>query len=221
MLHRTGSPTPGPEPIMRRAFAGGRAARHRRRRARLLGALLRASPTAPSRWPTRCSRAWSSAALLGLPLLLGGAVGHRSSPRWRSPLAARTPAIGRDTAVAVVVTTLFGLGALLALVAGSAGRARRSCCSATCSASRDGDLALAAALVAVVVVGALALLHGRLLVVGFDRTSARARSACAPGAGRRRAARAARRGACSSPCRAWATCSSSPCSSPRPRPRAC
>ena len=83
----------------------------------------------------------------------------------------------------------------------------------------DGDLLFAALLVAVVV-GALALLHGRLLVVGFDRTSARGLGV-APALVDAALLVLLAAGACSSPCRAWATCSSSPCSSPRPRPRAC
>jgi len=54
------------------------------------------------------------AALLGLPLLLGGAVGIVVAA-VAVAVVARTPAVGRDTAVAVVVTGLFGLGVLLAL----------------------------------------------------------------------------------------------------------
>ena len=49
----------------------------------------------------------------GIPLLLGGALG-----RGRGGCGHRRPGragIGRDTAVAVVITSLFGLGALLAL----------------------------------------------------------------------------------------------------------
>src|SRR5204863_1036444 len=56
------------------------------------------------------------AALIGAPLLLGGAVGLAVAAIG-IPVAARTPAIGRDTGVAVVVTTLVGLGVLLALSA--------------------------------------------------------------------------------------------------------
>ena len=43
-----------------------------------------------------------------------GSRGSRSQ-RWRSRSSAESPGIGRDTAVAVVVTGFFGLGALLAL----------------------------------------------------------------------------------------------------------
>src|SRR6476620_3125230 len=49
------------------------------------------------------------AALAGVPLLLGGAAG----------IAIAAVGVGRDTPVAVVVTALFGLGALLALSADS------------------------------------------------------------------------------------------------------
>src|SRR5437870_5884334 len=55
-----------------------------------------------------------AAALLGLPLLLGAAGGVLGAAAAVA-LATRLPGIGRDIAVAVVVTTLFGLGVLLAL----------------------------------------------------------------------------------------------------------
>jgi ABC-type Mn2+/Zn2+ transport system permease subunit len=109
------------------------------------------------------------AALLGLPLLLGGAVGIVVAA-LAIAVAARTPSIGRDTAVAVVVTALLGLGVLVALSpdvpAGLGGLLFGDVLGVS-----DGDLVLAGALVAVVV-GALWVLHGRLLVVGFDRTNA-------------------------------------------------
>src|SRR5207248_6444317 len=54
------------------------------------------------------------AALLGVPLLLGGAVGVLGAATAVA-LAGRAPEIGRDTAVGIVITTLFGLGVLLAL----------------------------------------------------------------------------------------------------------
>src|SRR6185503_19702198 len=100
------------------------------------------------------------AALAGLPLVVGGAAGLVVAA-IAVALAGRTPAIGSDTAVAVVVTGLLGLGALLALLFGDV------------LGVTDGDLALAGGL-AVAVLGALAVLHPSLLVVGFDRTSAKA-----------------------------------------------
>jgi ABC-type Mn2+/Zn2+ transport system permease subunit len=109
------------------------------------------------------------ASLAGLPLLLGGAVGLLVAA-GAIALAARTPAIGGDTAVAVVVTTLFGLGVLLALAPATPAGLHGLLFGDPLGVS-DGDLAMALGLVAVVTT-ALALLHGRLLIVGFDRTSA-------------------------------------------------
>src|SRR3954453_16242725 len=54
------------------------------------------------------------AALLGVPLILGGVAGVAGAAAAVA-LVGRTPEIGRDTAVAVVVTTLFGAGVVLAL----------------------------------------------------------------------------------------------------------
>src|SRR3954464_770132 len=54
------------------------------------------------------------AALLGAPLLVGGSAGLIAAA-LAIAAAARTPLIGRDSAIAVVVTGLFGLGVLLAL----------------------------------------------------------------------------------------------------------
>jgi ABC-type Mn2+/Zn2+ transport system permease subunit len=111
------------------------------------------------------------AALAGIPLILGGAAGLVVAA-LAIAAAGRTPAVGRDTAVAVVVTGLLGLGALLALSpdtpAGLGALLFGDVLGVT-----DTDLALAAAL-AVAVLAALAVLHGRLLLVGFDRLNARA-----------------------------------------------
>ena len=60
------------------------------------------------------------AALLGLPLVAGGAVGVAGAAAAVA-IFGRTPAIGRDTSVAVVITSLFGLGVLLALSPASFG----------------------------------------------------------------------------------------------------
>jgi ABC-type Mn2+/Zn2+ transport system permease subunit len=111
------------------------------------------------------------AALAGLPLLLGGAAGLLLAAAAVA-LAGAVPTIGRDTAVAVVVTALFGLGALLALSPQTPAGLQGLLFGDPLGVSNT-DLALACALV-VVVVGALAALHGRLLVVGFDRVNARA-----------------------------------------------
>lgn len=117
------------------------------------------------------------AALTGLPLLAGAAAGLGVASLGVAG-AGRIPAIGRDTATAIVVTGLFGLGALLALSPDSPPGVQGLLFGDVLGVSRS-DLLLAGAL-AVVVVAALALLHRRLLVVGFDREWA-ARSGVSPG----------------------------------------
>jgi ABC-type Mn2+/Zn2+ transport system permease subunit len=109
------------------------------------------------------------AALVGVPLLLGGAVGVVVAA-LAIALVARTPEIGRDTSVAVVVTTLFGLGVVLALSPRSPPGIESLLFGDILGVS-DTDLLLAGGLVVVVMVG-LRLLHGQLLTVGFDRSSA-------------------------------------------------
>jgi len=111
-----------------------------------------------------------AAALLGLPLLVGGAAGVLIAA-IAVALAGRITGIGRDTAVAVVVTALFGLGVLLAL-SPAAPPGLQSLLFGDVLGVSDTDLALAAGL-AVVALTALWLLHGRLLVVAFDRLNAR------------------------------------------------
>jgi ABC-type Mn2+/Zn2+ transport system permease subunit len=110
-----------------------------------------------------------AAALLGLPLILGGAAGLAVAA-LAIAVAARTPAIGRDTAIAVVVTALLGLGALLALAPDTPAGLGELLFGDVLGVS-DADLLLAGGL-AVAVLGALTVLHGRLLVVGFDRLTA-------------------------------------------------
>jgi ABC-type Mn2+/Zn2+ transport system permease subunit len=87
-----------------------------------------------------------------------------------APLAGRVPAVGRDAATAVTVTTLFGLGALLALAPGTP-IGLQSLLFGDVLAVSDGDL-LAAAALALVVLGVLAAGHHALLAVGFDRAAA-------------------------------------------------
>lgn len=111
------------------------------------------------------------AALLGIPILVGGAAGIVVAA-LAVGLAGRIPSIGRDNAVAVVVTTLFGAGALLAL-SQDAPPGLGGLLFGDVLGVSDGDLLLAGGL-AVVVVVALRVLHVRLLVVGFDRSTARA-----------------------------------------------
>src|SRR3954451_16801741 len=111
------------------------------------------------------------AALLGLPLLLRAGAGIVGAALVVG-LAARTRGIDADTAVAVVVTGLFGLGVLLALSATSPPGLQGLLFGDVLGVT-DGDLLLAGGLVFVLVL-ALRALHGPLLAVGFDRASARA-----------------------------------------------
>ncbi len=111
------------------------------------------------------------AAIAGLPLLLGAAPAIVLAA-LAIAVAARLPGVGRDVGVAVVVTTMFGLGVLLALSPDSPPGVE-SLLFGDILGPTDADLAAALALVAVVAV-ALPLLHGRLLATGFDRGSARA-----------------------------------------------
>ena len=110
-----------------------------------------------------------AAALLGAPLL-AGAAGGIGVAAVAVALAGRAPEVGRDTAVAVVVTTLFGAGALLALSPASPPGLEALLFGDVLGVSA-GDLLLAGGLVLGLLV-ALRILHGRLLVVGFDRGAA-------------------------------------------------
>jgi len=111
------------------------------------------------------------AALAGIPLLLGAAPAIVLAA-LAIALAARAPGTSRDVAVAVVVTTMFGLGVLLALSPDSPPGVE-ALLFGDILGTTDADL-LAAAALAVAIPGALWLLHARLLVTGFDRRSAAA-----------------------------------------------
>jgi ABC-type Mn2+/Zn2+ transport system permease subunit len=111
------------------------------------------------------------AAIAGVPLLLG-AVPAIAVAALAIALLTRLPGVSRDVGVAVVVTTMFGLGVLLALSPDSPPGVE-SLLFGDIFGPTDADLIAAAALVAVLIV-ALPLLHGRLLAAGFDRGSARA-----------------------------------------------
>jgi ABC-type Mn2+/Zn2+ transport system permease subunit len=109
------------------------------------------------------------AALVGIPVVLGGAIGVVVAA-LAIALAGRVPAVGPDNAVAVVITSLFGLGALLALSPASPPGIQELLFGNVLGA--DGtDLALAAGLLVLVAV-VLRVMHPRLLAVGFDRSSA-------------------------------------------------
>lgn len=109
------------------------------------------------------------AALLGVPLVAGGAIGLLVAALAIAAVG-RVPRLDIEVAVAIVISTLFGLGVLLGLApatpAGLAGILFGDVLAAS-----DGDIALAAAM-GVVVVAVLTVLHPTLLAVGFDRSSA-------------------------------------------------
>ncbi len=110
------------------------------------------------------------ASIVGVPLLFGAAPAIVLAA-LAIALAARIAGVNREAAVAVVVTTMFGLGALLALAPASP-PGIESLLFGDVFGISDGDLATAAVLVVLVGV-ALRLLHGRLLIAGFDRGAAR------------------------------------------------
>jgi ABC-type Mn2+/Zn2+ transport system permease subunit len=113
----------------------------------------------------------------GLPLLVGTSGGLLVAGAAIA-LVARVPALGRDTAVSIVISTMLGLGALLAL-APSTPRGLAALLFGDVLGLSTADLAvgvLVAALLAVL----LTVFHGRLLAVGFDRETA-ARLGVRPG----------------------------------------
>jgi ABC-type Mn2+/Zn2+ transport system permease subunit len=109
------------------------------------------------------------ATLAGVPLLLGAGPAIALAA-LAIALAGRVPGVSRDVAVAVVVTTMFGAGVLLALSPESPPGIENLLFGDILGPS-DGDLA-AAAVLAVLAAAAAWLLHGRLLATGFDRSSA-------------------------------------------------
>jgi len=110
------------------------------------------------------------AAIAGVPLLLG-ATPAIVVAALAIALSARIAGVGREAAVAVVVTTMFGLGALLALSPRSPPGIESLLFGDVFGVS-DSDLGVAVGLVALVAV-ALRFLHGGLLVAGFDRAASR------------------------------------------------
>jgi ABC-type Mn2+/Zn2+ transport system permease subunit len=111
------------------------------------------------------------AAITGVPLLLGAAPAALLAA-LAIALAASVSRVSRGAAVAVVVTTMFGLGVLLALSPRSP-PGIDSLLFGDVFGVGDGDL-LAAALLVLLVGVSLRLFHARLLAVGFDRAAARA-----------------------------------------------
>jgi ABC-type Mn2+/Zn2+ transport system permease subunit len=110
-----------------------------------------------------------AATQLSLPLLAGAGAGILLAAAAVA-LVGRLHGVGGDTAVAVVVTTMFGAGALLALAPETPAGLGDLLFGDPLGVA-DADLAAAAALVAVVGL-ALWRLHGPLLAVGFDRAGA-------------------------------------------------
>jgi ABC-type Mn2+/Zn2+ transport system permease subunit len=111
------------------------------------------------------------AALSGASLVVGAAAGLVVAA-LAIALAGRAFEVGSDSAVAVAVSGLVGLGALLALSADSP-PALDALLFGDILGVSSLDLELAAAMAAVTLV-VLALLHRQLVLVGFDRASAHA-----------------------------------------------
>lgn len=110
-----------------------------------------------------------AAGLLGLPMLLGGAAGALVAA-VAIAAAGAVRGLDRDVGTAVVVTTAFGAGALLALSPDTP-RGLGAVLFGDPLAVEPQDL-LVTALVVVALAAALTLLHHRLLAVGFDRGAA-------------------------------------------------
>jgi ABC-type Mn2+/Zn2+ transport system permease subunit len=108
------------------------------------------------------------AALVGAPLLLGGAFGVLVAAVL-VVIATRLADESADTAIAVVITALFGTGVLLALSPSSPPGIQELLFGDLLGVT-FGDVAVAAA-AGLAVLAALWLLHDRLLAVGFDRGS--------------------------------------------------
>ncbi len=111
------------------------------------------------------------AALVGLPLVVGGIVGVLVAAAAIA-LVGRVPVLRGDTAVAVVITSLFGLGVLVALAPatppGLDGLLFGDLLAVTHTDLVSSGLLAGGALVA------LAALHRPLLATGFERSTARA-----------------------------------------------
>jgi len=111
------------------------------------------------------------AVLAGVPLLVGAIPGIIVAA-LAIAAASRIPDVTREVAIGVVVTTLFGLGVLLALSPESPPGLGEILFGDVLGPT-DADLAAAGVLVAAVTAGLIAL-HGRLLTGGFDPGAARA-----------------------------------------------
>ncbi len=108
------------------------------------------------------------AALIGAPILLGGTIGVLIAAAL-VVLATRLADESADTAIAVVITTLFGSGVLLALSPSSPPGIQELLFGNLLGAS-NADILIAAG-VGAAVLGVLWIFHDRLLAIGFDRDS--------------------------------------------------
>jgi ABC-type Mn2+/Zn2+ transport system permease subunit len=111
------------------------------------------------------------ASLAGLPLLLGGVAGVAVAALVVA-VAGRDPRVGSDTATAVAVTGMLGLGGLLALSPDAPARLEELLFGNPLGVT-DGDL-IAAAGLALLGGGALVALHRPLGAVALDADGARA-----------------------------------------------
>ena len=111
------------------------------------------------------------AALAGAPLVLGATAGVLVAAAGIA-LIGRDPRLGSETGVAVVVSTLLGLGAILALSPDAPPRLAELLFGDLLGVDAT-DLAVAGVLAAVVAL-ALAGAYRPLALTGFDRDSARA-----------------------------------------------
>lgn len=110
-----------------------------------------------------------AAGLLGIPLVLGGAGGALVAAAAIA-VAGSIRGLDRDLGTAVVVTTAFGAGVLLALSPATP-RGLGAVLFGDALAVQPRDLVVTAVVV-VALLGVLVVLHHRLLAVGFDRGAA-------------------------------------------------
>jgi len=108
------------------------------------------------------------AALVGAPLLLGGAIGVLVAATF-VVIATRLADESADTAIAVVITALFGAGVLLALSPSSPPGIKELLFGDLLGVTFT-DIAIAG-VVGAAVLATLWVLHDRLLAVGFDQGS--------------------------------------------------
>ena len=108
------------------------------------------------------------AALVGAPLLLGGAIGVLVAATF-VVIATRLADESADTAIAVVITALFGAGVLLALSPSSPPGIKELLFGDLLGVTFT-DIAIAG-VVGTAVLATLWVFHDRLLAVGFDQGS--------------------------------------------------